>query len=117
MKMSAALHFDTLDYVEKTEKLGISNEVAKFQAREMESLQNITIGEVKKEIKEEFLNKDLATKGDLREPEFRIKVELIKWILGTGLTSVIVLCGAMFTMLKLMLHVQLAKYNVSFPRH
>jgi len=38
MKMSAALHFDTLDYVEKTEKLGISNEVAKFQAREMESL-------------------------------------------------------------------------------
>jgi hypothetical protein len=103
--MSAVLHFDALDYVEKAEKLGVSNEVAKFQAREMESLYNITIGEVKKEIKEEFLNKDLATRGDLRESEFRIKVDLIKWISGTGITSVIVLCGAVFTMLKLMLHV------------
>jgi hypothetical protein len=103
--MSVALHFDALEYVEKAEKLGVSNEVAKFQAREMESLYNITLGKVKKEIKEEFTNKDLATKGDLRESEFRIKVELIKWILGTGLTSIIILCGAMFTMLKLMLHV------------
>ncbi|MCC2624560.1 MAG: hypothetical protein K0R14_433 [Burkholderiales bacterium] len=103
--MSIALHFDTLDYVEKAEKLGVSKELAKFQAREMESLYNITIDEVKKEIKEEFANKDLATKGDIRESELRIKVELIKWILGTGVTSVIILSGAIFTMLKLMLHI------------
>ena len=76
MKMAIALHFDALDYVERAEKLGISNEVAKFQAREMEVLYSVTIDEVKKEIKEEFSSKEFATKGDVRESELRLQKEI-----------------------------------------
>lgn len=55
--MSFALHFDVLDYVEKAEKLGMPNELAKFQAREMESLYTLTADEVKKGIREEIASK------------------------------------------------------------
>jgi len=77
--------------------------------------------------------RELATKGDVRETELRLQKEietvklelqkqietvklelqkdialveskLIKWLLGVGIASVVVLCGATFTMLKLMLH-------------
>lgn len=75
--MALALHFDVLNYVEKAEKLGVPNAVAKFQAREMESLYASTVEEVKKEIKNELLNnKDFATKGDVRESELRLQKEI-----------------------------------------
>ncbi|MBP9743142.1 MAG: hypothetical protein KBD37_07290 [Burkholderiales bacterium] len=85
-------------------------------------------------IKADIKDRDLATKGDIRESELRLqkgletnklelqkgiettKLELqkeirevesrlLKWQMGIGITSIIVLCGAMFTMLKSMLHV------------
>jgi len=41
-------------------------------------------------------NQELITKRDLAE----LKLELIKWVLGTGLTSVLAVAGIVFTLLK-----------------
>jgi len=84
---------------------------------------------MKTEIKQELHSDNLATKGDLREvknelqseiqlfkselqseiQEVRLEIantknELIKWVLGIGITAIIVNCSAMFTMLKLLAH-------------
>ena len=113
--MAVALHFDVLDYVEKAEKLGVPNAIAKFQAREMESLYVATVDKVAEKIKDEVLRKELATKLDIKEinrelKNLDIKIEKyrydsLKFIVWTGgVVSAIILSG-MFTMLKLMLHV------------
>jgi hypothetical protein len=111
-KMAIALHFNTLDYVEKAEKLGISNEVAKFQARQIEQAVSTVAKEVKAEIKQELHANELVTKKDLDVVKLELEVkiatiksDLIKWILGTGIGAVITLSGVLFTLLKLMLHV------------
>ncbi len=43
---------------------------------------------------------ETATKQDLRELELRLKNELIRWILGTGMAGVVAIAG----LLKLMVH-------------
>jgi len=43
---------------------------------------------------------ETATKQDLRELELRLKNELIRWILGTGVAGVVAIAG----LLKLMVH-------------
>ena len=67
--MSLAVHFDTLGYVEQAEKLGISNEIAKFQARAIEKAVDTIAIEVKteiiQEIKQELRTDELATKSDV----------------------------------------------------
>ena len=45
-------------------------------------------------------SKDLVSKKDLSE----LKLDLIKLVLGVGISGVIVLSGVMLTLLKLMLH-------------
>src|SRR3990167_8134271 len=113
--MSIALHFNVLDYIEKAEKLGIPNAIAKFQAREMESLYTVTLDEVKKEIKDEILGKEFATKLDIKELKLDIKelevhiekyrYDSLKFIVWTGCGVAIVVLGGMFTILKIMLHI------------
>lgn len=127
--MSIALHFDVLDYVEQAEKLGVPQALAKFQARKLEETieaiseqTNKAIEAATTTIKADIKDRDLATKGDIRESELRLqqgiettKLELqkeirevesrlLRWQMGIGVTSVIVLCGAIFTILKSMLH-------------
>jgi len=43
---------------------------------------------------------ETATKQDLRKLELRLKNELIRWILGTGMAGVVAIAG----LLKLMVH-------------
>lgn|GEM_PF-1282061 len=50
-------------------------------------------------------------RGSVRELELRLQKEIanlrsefIKWILGVGITASIAMCGAMFTMLKMLIH-------------
>ncbi len=51
------------------------------------------------------LQKDIEiTKLELQKDIAQIEARLIKWSLGIGVSSTLILCGAMFTMLKLMLH-------------
>lgn len=126
---AAMKYFDALEYVEQAEKLGIPNEVAKFQAREMEHLYLVTIDEAKKEIKEELSNKEFSTKQDLHETELRLlkeiesvrkeielvrrelkedianlRYETLKFVIWTGCTVSAVILGGVFSILKLMLH-------------
>lgn len=110
--LTAGQYFDVHNFVKKAKELGVNEQFAEYEARQIEQAietmseqTNKAIEKATMAIKVDIKDKDLATKGDIRESELRIKVELIKWILGTGVTSVIVLCGAIFTMLKLMLHI------------
>ncbi|MDQ5921327.1 MAG: hypothetical protein QG673_1385 [Pseudomonadota bacterium] len=105
------LHFDTLDYVEKAEKLGIPSDVAKFHAREMEYLYTATIDEVKKEIKNEFNNKEFATKHDIQQAKLELQKEIaslrydtLKFIIWTGCGVSTVILGGVYSLLKTMLH-------------
>ncbi|MBP9743141.1 MAG: hypothetical protein KBD37_07285 [Burkholderiales bacterium] len=116
--------------MEQAEKLGVPQALAKFQARKLEETietiseqTNKAIEAATTTIKADIKDRDLATKGDIRESELRLQKEiettklelqkeireiesrLLKWQMGIGITSIIVLCGAMFTMLKSMLHV------------
>lgn len=96
--MAFALHFDVLGYVEKAEKLGIPNEVAKFQAREMENLYATTVDGVNKEIQEELINKKLATKGDVRESELKLQkeIEIVRKEIAQSKNQVIIWVAGMF---------------------
>lgn len=85
-------HFDTLAYVKRARELGTSEELAEFQARTIEGAIDVAVGNIEA--------KELATKGDLRETELRLKNELIKWILATGATTILAIAG----LLKFMLH-------------
>lgn len=70
--------------------------------------------ETKHEIKQlELAIKQLesSTKRDITELELRtdakmkdVEIRLIKWLVGSGISTIVVMCGAMFTMFKLMLH-------------
>jgi len=89
-------HFDTLGYVEKSVKLGVSEEVAKFQARELEAMFDLTVSNSNQQLEKELDN--VATKADIQNLRF----ELLKWVVGVGATTVIAISGIMFTLLKLM---------------
>ncbi|HLX54240.1 MAG TPA: hypothetical protein VKR58_09880 [Aquella sp.] len=122
MNYSNDYGFDVIDYVKKLRNVGISPAAAEVQGQELSHALKTMGREMKAEIKQELHSDDLATKGDIRESELslqkeikelevkleikiaNIKNELIQWVLGIGVTASIVVCGAMFTMLKLMLH-------------
>jgi membrane-bound ClpP family serine protease len=94
-----AKQFDALAYVKKAKELGTSEELAEFQARQIEQAFAAAISTIEK--------RELATKTDiamvraeLRESELRLKNELIKWILGTGVATILAMAG----ILRLMSH-------------
>lgn len=72
-------HFDALSYVKKAKELGTSEELAEFQARQIEDAIEVAI----LNIKEEIANKDLATKRDLESA----KNQIILWVAGLFLAS------------------------------
>jgi|SRR6185437_3439633 len=111
MNYSNDFGFDVVDYIKKLRNVGVSQEIAEVQGQELSHAIKTMANEVKIEIKQELHSDNLATKGDVRESELRlqkeiavIKSELIKWILGAAITASIVVCGSMFTMLKLLIH-------------
>ena len=103
-------HFSAVDFMQRLKKANFTDEQAEILAKETEDL----FSNVIEHAKAEFDNKDLATKGDLREVELRLQREietvrkeivlieskLIKWILGTGIGSILAIAG----LLKFMIH-------------
>jgi hypothetical protein len=125
MNYSNDFGFDVVEYIKKLRNVGVSQQIAEVQGQELSHAIKTMGNEMKAEIKQELHSDELATKGDVRESELRlqkeieivrkeikelevkianIKNELIKWILGAGITASIVICGAIFTMLKLLIH-------------
>ena len=102
-------HFDVLAYVKKVKELGTSEELAEYQARQIEQLAD-TIQEQRQEIEvlkqlEPATKKDLEViKLELQKEIAEVKNSLVKWVLGTGFIAVATLSGTMFTLLKLMIH-------------
>jgi hypothetical protein len=90
--MTAAVHFDVHDYIKNARKYGVKEDLAEFQAREIQKAIQEAIASLE--------NKELAKKSDLIATELR----LIKWVVGVGFSSVILLSGVNFTLLKLMIH-------------
>jgi transcription elongation GreA/GreB family factor len=72
-------HFDALAYVKKAKELGANEELAEYQARQMEQAIDIAIAT----IKEEIALKDLATKRDLEST----KNQIILWVAGLFIAS------------------------------
>lgn len=72
-------HFDALSYVKHSKELGVSEQVAEYQAREIEKAIDIAITTVKEYIQA----KDLATKKDLE----LAKNQIIIWVAGLFIAS------------------------------
>ena len=85
MTTFTAKHFDVLDFVEKSKALGVDEKVATYQARAIEQAIDIAISQSN--------DKDVATKQDIALAIAHLKNELIKWILGTGMSALILLSG------------------------
>ncbi|MFN7094099.1 MAG: hypothetical protein ACK4M7_01935 [Burkholderiales bacterium] len=72
-------HFDTLEFVQKSKELGVPEKVAEYQARQFEQAIEIAIST----IKDNMESKELSTKTDIKELEFKIeqtRAELFKTI-------------------------------------
>lgn len=100
-------HFDALGYVEKSTKLGVNEDVARFQARELESVFDMAVAKANQHLDKEL--NTVATKLDIQElkSELRsemkaLRFELLRWVVGVGVTTIIAISGIMFTLLKLM---------------
>ena len=114
MNYSNDYGFDVIDYVKKLRNVGISPAAAEVQGQELSHALKTMGREMKTEIKQELHFDNLATKNDIQEvkndiQEVRLEIantknELIKWVLGIGITASIATCGAMATMLKLLIH-------------
>lgn len=75
-------HFDTLAYVKQAKKLGTSEELAEFQAKQIEQAIDVAISQIE--------SKDLATKKDIKELELKIestKNQIILWVGGLVMAS------------------------------
>lgn len=101
MGAAALKHFDVLEYVDHVTALGVSEQVAKYQARKFEQVVELAVNTSKEEVE----NKELATKQDVRILENRIsiieqnigskidavinksKYELLAWMVGLFVTS------------------------------
>ncbi|MBP9742008.1 MAG: hypothetical protein KBD37_01475 [Burkholderiales bacterium] len=99
--------FEIVEYIKKLRSAGATQELAEVQAQELEHALNGILKYAEQKNKELFNNKELATKLDIKELEVKIawiESRLINWVLGVGISATVILCGSMFTMLKLMLH-------------
>ena len=64
-----AKHFDTLAFVKKSKELGVVEEIAEYQARQIEYAIDIAVATAN----DEFRPHELATKTDLKQIEANIK--------------------------------------------
>ena len=72
-------HFDALPYVQHSKELVVPEQVAEYQAREIEKAIAIAVTTVKEDIQA----KDLATKKDLEIA----KNQIIIWVAGVFIAS------------------------------
>ena len=118
-------HFDALGYVERSTKLGVNEDVAKLQARELEIVFDMAVANSNQRLEKELANvatkadlKDLkviltadikkvevALTADIRKLELGLKdlrFELLKWVVVVGAATIVAISGIMFTLLKFM---------------
>ncbi len=81
MSATTINHFDVLEYVKKAKELGTTEALAEFQARQIEHAIDLAVVSIE--------SREITTKQDLSE----LKLELIKWILGTGAATILALAG------------------------
>lgn len=86
-------HFDALSYVKKSRELGVSEQLAEYQARQIEQSIEIAVNTARTEIE----NKELATKKDVEVAVEKLRKEiaiannkLIIWMGGFLLASGII---------------------------
>lgn len=93
--------FDAIEYVKKLRNAGMSQEIAEIQGQELEHIIDALIEQTKQAID----NKELATKGDIRESELRLQkeIEILRSELKTDIKSleikILALYGAGFLVL------------------
>lgn len=73
-----ASRFDPIEYAKQLRSAGVSQEQADIQAQAIETVINDIVS-----------NQELVTKRDLAE----LKLELIKWMIGTGIAGVLAIAG------------------------
>jgi len=85
-------HFDVLDYVKKSREFGVPEQLAEYQARQIEQSIDIAINTARAEIE----NKDLASKMDIKELELKLsaeihksKIDTVLWVGGIMLTLLV----------------------------
>lgn len=74
-------HFDSLEYLETSKKLGVSQAVAIYQTKQIEKTIDIAVNNVREEVK----SRELPTKIDVKELELKIdqvKTQFILWVVG-----------------------------------
>ena len=69
MTATALKHFDTLEYVKQARKLGTSQELAEFQAKQIEQAIDVAI--------QSFEEKELVTKKDLEITKLELQKEIV----------------------------------------
>lgn len=105
MTTATIKHFDVLAYVKKAKEFGVKEEFAEFQARQIEQLADI-IQEQRQEIEglkqsEPASRKDLdIVKLELQKEIRDIESRLIRWIIATGITGIVIMAG----LIKYMIH-------------
>lgn len=102
------IQFSSVDYIRALKNVNFTDEQAELIAKETELL--VASIEQQQNNLNKLETKEPATKGDLREVELRlqkeieqIKSQLILWVLGIGVATIVTLVGAMFTLFKIML--------------
>ncbi|MBY0379886.1 MAG: hypothetical protein K2P99_05740 [Burkholderiales bacterium] len=109
-------NFDVFEYVKRSKELGVPEDVAEYQARQIEHVIEIAIDKVKNEV--EHKNVNLVTKGDIKEVELKLQKEIdmvrkeiavlrydtLKFVIWTGVGVSVVVLGGIFALLKTMIH-------------
>lgn len=92
MTTITAKHFDVLSYVKKAKELGANEELAEYQARQIEQLAD-TIQEQRQEI-ESLKQLEPATKKDLEVLKLELQKEIVQssnkiiiWVVGFIIAS------------------------------
>lgn len=91
--MSAMMkHFNTLEFVKKSKEFGADEQLAIFQAQEIEGAIDIAVATSH----EEFRLRDLATKSDVKQLDVKIeqyRYDSLKYTVYTGVAVVIAISG------------------------
>lgn len=100
--MTTIKHFDILDFVKKSKELGVSELVAEYQARQIESAIDIAVSTAKEEI--QF--KDLVTSRDMKELELKVSsnIKELEVKIAESKTQVIIWVGSMIIASGLLQH-------------
>lgn len=96
-------HFDTLGYIQTAKRLETTEELAEFQARQIEQAIDVAVSKID--------NKELATKADVTNLEKDLtnifqkeliasELRLIKCTIGTGAATILAITG----ILKYLIH-------------